>query len=457
MLRKVSVVLLPALLCGCASWNFVTRDLGEPKTGVSVDIKQRMVFINKNDEPDKKKWTRVCAEPSPDALSSFSASVGASVLRPSGSTTQAGISTSEAAAFIGLRTQSIQLMRDAMYRACEAYMSGAIGEEDYLLLQRRFQAQVVGLLAIEQLTGTIAAQPITVNTNSAASAGGGANEEADRLATARKQLAEQQNKQAASKKAADDAKAAYDPLSTEAIKAKAKKPEEMTDGDKKAIAGATTAKDALDKANEQQKLDESLLKIYTDAAATAEEDFKQAKGRVRTSASSGASIPIQIQQQRVSEASISKVADSVQFIITKMFRVAFSDTDDVCYRRMFASVNDRDLLKALAAVCQTIKQEEEADLNAKLKEEEKVAAARATTTSPEIPKQAGGKPPTIKPPKKDPAKGSSSGEVTPTAGATPEISPTKIRRDAATATVKALDRVIKLPPAASAPASGATK
>lgn len=389
MLRALSIALTASMLSGCASWNFVTRDLGEPKTGVSVDIKQRMVFVNKNDDPSKKKWQRVCAEPSPDALSSFGASVGASVLRPSGSTTQAGISTSEAAAFIGLRTQSIQLMRDAMYRACEAYMSGAIAEEDYLLLQRRFQAQVVGLLAIEQLTGTIAAQPVTVNTNSAASAGGGANEEADRLANARKQLAEQQNKQVASKKLAEDAKTTYDPLKTAADKLASKKPDDLTADDKKAIADAKTAKDALDNANDQLKLDESLTKIYADAVGVADEDFKQAKGRVRTAASGSASIPIQIQQHRVSDSAIEKVAESVEFIVGQVFKVAFSDTDDICYRRMFSAINDRDLLIALAGTCQAIKQAEEAKLQAKVTQEEQVATAGVPQQPPPDPSSKG--------------------------------------------------------------------
>jgi hypothetical protein len=437
-------MVLPLLLTGCASWNFVTRDLGEPKTGVSVDIKQRMVFINKNDDPNKKNWTRVCAEPSPDALSSFGASIGASLLRPSGSTTQAGISTSEAAAFIGLRTQSIQLMRDAMYRACEAYMSGAIQEEDYLLLQRRFQAQVVGLLAIEQITGTIAAQPITVHTSSAGSVGGSANEEADRLATARKQLAEQQNKQAASKKAVEDAKSAYDPLKAAADKLASKKPEEQTADDKKAIIDAKAAKDTLDKNTEQLKLDDALVKIYADAASVAEEDFKQAKGRVRTSSTGTASIPLQVLQRQVPEAAIGKVADTVDSIIRRVFRVAFSDSDDVCYRRMFAAVNDRDLLKALGAVCLSIAKAEEAEAVAEQKKEDEIKSAGPATT----PTPPGGKKPTTKPPKAGEAPG-----VAGSQSATEGQSPAQARAEAAKAKVEALNKITNLPSPVPAPAS----
>jgi hypothetical protein len=183
------VLFAASMLSGCAYLTHYKSDLGQPQTGVSVDIKQRMVLLNKKAQASDE-WQRICAEPSPDALSSLGASLGAGILRPSGSNTQVAAALNESAAYVGLRTQSIQLMRDAMYRACEAFMSGAIEKDDYLFLQRRFQAQVVGLLAIEQLTGAIAAPPVSVHTNASAGAGGAANAEADRIVEARKRLAE---------------------------------------------------------------------------------------------------------------------------------------------------------------------------------------------------------------------------------------------------------------------------
>jgi hypothetical protein len=61
---------------------------------------------------------------------------------------------SESAANIGLRTQSIQILRDGFYRLCEAYMNG-LSEEQYTIMLRRYQTNMVALLAIEQLTGAV--------------------------------------------------------------------------------------------------------------------------------------------------------------------------------------------------------------------------------------------------------------------------------------------------------------
>ena len=111
-----------------------------------IDAKQRAVF---------QRGGIICAEPSPDALSALAASQGLSVATPAGTTVGQSFSIAEAAGAIGLRTQSIQLMRDHMYRICEGYSSGAISGLAFQLLHRRFQTTMVGILAIEQLTGAV--------------------------------------------------------------------------------------------------------------------------------------------------------------------------------------------------------------------------------------------------------------------------------------------------------------
>jgi len=74
----------------------------------------------------------------------------------------------QSAAFVGLRTSSIQLLRDFGYRLCEAYLSGAIEPGQYDLLMRRFQKNVVALLAIEQLTGAVKAPPVILTSRGTA-------------------------------------------------------------------------------------------------------------------------------------------------------------------------------------------------------------------------------------------------------------------------------------------------
>jgi len=57
-----------------------------------------------------------------------------------------------------------------MYRLCEGYMNGAIGPNQFDVLAKRYQKNMVALLAIEQLTGTIKAPPVTISSQSNASA-----------------------------------------------------------------------------------------------------------------------------------------------------------------------------------------------------------------------------------------------------------------------------------------------
>lgn len=147
-MRKVVLLLACAVpLVGCAEMTHLTRTrtLGSNQA-ILIDAKQRAIF---------GRETRVCAEPSPDALSALAASQGLNVATPEGTTVGQSLTVAETAAAIGLRTQSIQLMRDHMYRVCEAYLSAAIDEFTYRLLHRRFQTTMVGILAIEQLTGAM--------------------------------------------------------------------------------------------------------------------------------------------------------------------------------------------------------------------------------------------------------------------------------------------------------------
>jgi hypothetical protein len=117
---------------------------------------------------------RACAEPSPDAISALASSIAGS-----GELTaekvqaalklQAALSQTETSSFVGIRTQTIQLLRDGMYRLCEAYMSDALDGRSYNRLQRRYQNLMMGLLSIEQLTGAIVAPQIAIVGGAAAS------------------------------------------------------------------------------------------------------------------------------------------------------------------------------------------------------------------------------------------------------------------------------------------------
>ena len=113
-----------------------------------------------------------CAEPSPDALSAFAASFGGGLAAAdAGSASFAG-ALSEGAGSIGLRTQTITLLRDSLFRVCEAGYNKQIGPLMVAQLHERFQDVTVALLAIEQLTGAVVAQQVLLtgraNANAAA-------------------------------------------------------------------------------------------------------------------------------------------------------------------------------------------------------------------------------------------------------------------------------------------------
>ncbi|MCI5135993.1 MAG: hypothetical protein D3920_13190 [Candidatus Electrothrix sp. AW2] len=132
-----------------------------------MDIKQRAVLVSK-----QNNMIKICAEPSPDALSAYAAELAGKANLPESTAAQFAASFQEGSAFVGLRTQSIQLLRDSLYRLCEGYMSGALDKEEYNLLTRRYQRYMVGLLAVEQLTGALRSPAVVINTDGEAKVDG---------------------------------------------------------------------------------------------------------------------------------------------------------------------------------------------------------------------------------------------------------------------------------------------
>ncbi len=156
-------------LSGCANFNSIYRELKTSEgSGALIDIKQRAIIAAKNDQAPFK--VVVCAEASPDSLSAYAAELAGKADLPNGVSAQLASAFHESASFTGLRTQSIQLLRDSMYRTCEAFMNGAITQGQYDLLARRYQKHTVALLAIEQMTGAIKVPPVTINTSGSAEA-----------------------------------------------------------------------------------------------------------------------------------------------------------------------------------------------------------------------------------------------------------------------------------------------
>ena len=172
LFQGIILIVTTSFLTGCGNLNsihhFLTVDEG---TGAMVDIKQRAIIVSKKkiEKTDaqgysQKTQTIVCAEPSPDALSAYAAELAAEGGIPGKVSAKLAGATQESAAFVGLRTQSIQLLRDSLYRLCEGYMSGALTKTEYGHYTRRYQRFMIALLGIEQLTGAIRAPSVTIRT-----------------------------------------------------------------------------------------------------------------------------------------------------------------------------------------------------------------------------------------------------------------------------------------------------
>jgi len=138
----------------------------QPATSLSIDARQRLVLVT--DKGGKDGNRRVtCAEPSPDVFSAVAASATASAAlgQQSG---QIAASMMERAAALGPRTQTIQLLRDGLYRSCEAYMNGIIDEAEYRRILVSYDEVMITTLAIDGLTSS--AKPLPVLGTGTASA-----------------------------------------------------------------------------------------------------------------------------------------------------------------------------------------------------------------------------------------------------------------------------------------------
>ena len=168
--------------CG-ANFNSIYRDteLGSSDRLVSTDAKQRVILRQKR---GKDGALVTCFEPSPDAFSVFAATASGNVDVVDKVTAALSGTSAESGANIGLRTQTITVLRDQGFRACEAYANEGIHPEDYQQLLRRNQILSTATLAIEQLTGAV------VGASAAVAAGGSLEIDQDAVASATGKVAE---------------------------------------------------------------------------------------------------------------------------------------------------------------------------------------------------------------------------------------------------------------------------
>jgi hypothetical protein len=80
-----------------------------------------------------------------------------------------GASSSEAVASLGIRTQTIELLRDGYYRACEGLINGVIDDDDYAIILANIDATMIALAAVDALSvaGTTRAPGVAITSGGA--------------------------------------------------------------------------------------------------------------------------------------------------------------------------------------------------------------------------------------------------------------------------------------------------
>lgn len=311
----MSLGLLALLSTGCvANLESIYREFYlKDAPSLSIDAKQRIIFSVKRGED-----VVVCAEPSPDAISAVSAALSGSASYQQ-IAAQFAASISESTAYVGLRTQTIQLLRDAFYRLCEAHISGAIGKGQYARQQDRFRRGMVTLLAIEQLTGAVRAPSVIVTSSGQAGTGKDLVQaqqnlekttilEKEKLAVLQQAKDLVQKDQATVKTytaARDQAKAAKPPVQADIDKT-------QTDLDK---ANATLTADTA-----KQKTAQTEADAATEQRTLVQKAVDQAKRMVEASTAAGPGAIEAVQSpSKLSDASVQIVATTIQQLVDQVY------------------------------------------------------------------------------------------------------------------------------------------
>ena len=177
MRLKVVMMLACALfLAGCYPKSgriFKTFRLGDDQS-VSRDASQSAI-INHNPNLMTRAGTVtpariVCTEPSPDVATVFASAAAAALEAAGKGAVSLTYSSSEALVQLAERTVAVQVLRERMFRACEAYSNGAITSTTYSVLMNRFDRAMVATLFGEVMGGAFGRALAAVGSRSDANA-----------------------------------------------------------------------------------------------------------------------------------------------------------------------------------------------------------------------------------------------------------------------------------------------
>ncbi|MEM7425593.1 MAG: hypothetical protein AAF441_05825 [Pseudomonadota bacterium] len=188
----ISVAFLGLTACADVSSIFRTTMLDGGFSPVT-DAKQRLISNNTANVHHGRNHPKriLCTEPSPDVASALSAAAAAAG-QSGGDSAAGGFSQAEGVAQLGERLATIQLLRDGLYRACEAYQNGAISQTMYALIVSRADRMSVALLSSEMAAGAFGRRLAAISGSASSAAGqSGASEDAINTAQNALETAEQ--------------------------------------------------------------------------------------------------------------------------------------------------------------------------------------------------------------------------------------------------------------------------
>jgi hypothetical protein len=172
----VVAAILSAALSACSSTIHDSARISGYDT-LAIDAKQRLVFFGQDPYTGHPI---VCTEPSPDALVAISAALAAqgSATLPTEIPTAGGgaptagentfnagfgVSSSETAASIAMRTATVQVLRDGYYRLCEGLMNGTIRACEYEKIIRGVDSFIATVMAVDAVGGMQRAPIVAVS------------------------------------------------------------------------------------------------------------------------------------------------------------------------------------------------------------------------------------------------------------------------------------------------------
>ena len=177
-MRHLLAVPILASLCAC---NALTPEIqhyyaysqgwNTPTAFTTADAR----MITQRQHPVMKNEV-ICTEPSPDVAKALSTAVGLTAQggngAASGSLGASGASA-EAVAELAGRSTALLGLRDGLYRACEAYANGVIGQDAYALVLSRYAQLMTTLFLGQDITGAAGAEGKAAATSAALQALGG--------------------------------------------------------------------------------------------------------------------------------------------------------------------------------------------------------------------------------------------------------------------------------------------